>query len=209
MACRHEHDEHCGHKHDDEPEKERGEDGTLFPYIDTVKVRCLNENTTGAARNVFKPRDEKLDKTKYLESAADEQLILHIPFTCVIKLKSICIIGGENGASPSKLKVYINREDIDFDNVETMSPVQEWDLQEDPSGLLNYPTRYAKFGNVSHLTLFFPSNFGNDVSRIYYVGLTGEATQLKREVVHATYELRPQASDHKNPAETGLGRTIQ
>lgn len=39
-------------------------------------------------------------------------------------------------------------------------------------------TRYSKFQSVGSLTLHFPDNFGGDTSRIHYIGLKGEATQV-------------------------------
>ena len=56
---------------------------------------------------------------KFLESCDDEELILHIPyeiniawltcerFTGVLKLKSIMVVGGENGKSPKKMKMQV------------------------------------------------------------------------------------------------------
>lgn len=55
------------------------------------------------------------------------------------------------------------------------------------------------FSSVSHLSLHFPSNVsGGDETKVYYVGLKGDFTQAQRiGVVHAVYEARPLAKDHK------------
>ena len=38
---------------------------------------------------------------------------------------------------------YINRNDIDFDNIESMKPTQEWELaRQDVDDHIEYPTRY-------------------------------------------------------------------
>jgi hypothetical protein len=39
--------------------------------------------------------------------------------------------------------------------------------------------RYAKFQGVASLTLHFPRNFGANATCIHYIGLRGEATQVK------------------------------
>ncbi len=39
-------------------------------------------------------------------------------FTGSVKLKSFVLIGGEGGMSPAHVKVFVNRDDIDFDNAE-------------------------------------------------------------------------------------------
>ena len=41
----------------------------------------------------------------------------------------------------------------------------------DSNGTIEYPTRITKFQNVYNLTLFFPSNFGADETRIYKIYL--------------------------------------
>lgn len=41
-----------------------------------------------------------------------------------------------------------------------------------------HPTKIVKFTNVHHLTLFFPKNFGHETTRIYYIGLKGDFTQV-------------------------------
>lgn len=62
--------------------------------------------------------------------------------------------------------------------------------------------RYSRFQSVANLTLHFPDNFGGNTSQIHYIGLKGEATQLKRDVIATiVYEVTPNPSDHKTPAE--------
>jgi hypothetical protein len=39
--------------------------------------------------------------------------------------------------------------------------------------------RYAKFQGVASLTLHFPRNFGANATCIHYIGLRGEATQVR------------------------------
>ena len=54
---------------------------------------------------------------------------------------------------------------------------------------------------MHHLSLHFPSNFGEEVTQIYYIGLKGEFTQGHRTgVVNAVYEARPMLEDHKQDA---------
>lgn len=51
---------------------------------------------------------------------------------------------------------------------------------------------------MHHLTIHLPSNFGDDVSRVYYIGLRGEWTPAHHHgVTICTYESAPNVSDHK------------
>eukprot|EP00697_Spironema_sp_BW2_P016713 gnl/Spiro4/8103_TR4269_c0_g1_i1.p1 gnl/Spiro4/8103_TR4269_c0_g1~~gnl/Spiro4/8103_TR4269_c0_g1_i1.p1 ORF type:complete len:233 (-),score=65.43 gnl/Spiro4/8103_TR4269_c0_g1_i1:51-707(-) len=207
MDCREEHErshQHdCAHHHDCDhgPADAGGEEQSLFHYIDSTRVRGMNCPPTSALRP-FKPWAARNDSTQYLESECDPELLLFVPFTCAVKIKSICVIGGGDSQSPNKLRVFINRDDLDFGTVAAMTPTQDWDLQmQNANGALEYPTRMARFQNVSLLILHFPTNFGAPRTRIDYIGIKGEATTHRREIVHAIYELAPM------PGKRGLFQT--
>lgn len=70
--------------------------------------------------------------------------------------------------------------------------------------------RPVQFSSVHHLTLHFPSNFGEDNTRIYYIGLRGEFSQAHYHgVTICNYESRPNVSDHKNNTFDSVNHTIQ
>ena len=81
----------------------------------------------------------------------DPELLFQIPFAGSVNLKAISVIGGMDGTSPSKMRAFINR-DLDFDSVHEIAALQEWDLQEDFGGILEYPTIASKFKGVHLLT---------------------------------------------------------
>eukprot|EP01026_Neomeris_dumetosa_P041413 TRINITY_DN3431_c0_g1_i6.p2 TRINITY_DN3431_c0_g1~~TRINITY_DN3431_c0_g1_i6.p2 ORF type:complete len:118 (-),score=7.06 TRINITY_DN3431_c0_g1_i6:52-405(-) len=103
-SCCHDHD--CG-------EADCSPAWSLYKHIDLAKVRCLNERNVGSVQNVFKPWSQRtLPSNPPLQSNEDDpELIVHVPFDGSVKLKAICIVGGEDGSHPSHMKVYINRED--------------------------------------------------------------------------------------------------
>ncbi|XP_009785157.1 uncharacterized protein [Nicotiana sylvestris] len=199
MACLHDHD--CA-------DHNCSSDWSLFKHIDLSKVSALNEAIRGSVKSVFKPWEQRLNTSEgHLESnEGDPELIVFIPFTADVKIKSIAIVGGADGTSPAKMRAFINRDGIDFSDAQSMQPVQEWDLAENLQGVLEYQTRYSRFQSVGNITLHFPDNFGGDTTQIHYIGLKGEATQLKRDVVaNIVYEVVPNPSDHKTRAEGGGG----
>ena len=61
--------------------------------------------------------------------------------TVVLHFQAITIIGGSDGTAPAQLKVYTNREDLDFSTVAQLPPVQQWDLQENLNGQIEYHTQ--------------------------------------------------------------------
>mmetsp|Transcript_16851 Transcript_16851/g.28920 ORF Transcript_16851/g.28920 Transcript_16851/m.28920 type:complete len:224 (+) Transcript_16851:275-946(+) len=182
---------------------------SLFAYIDTEKVSCLNEREQGSGKNCIKSNVEKHDDTRFVISEEDDpELILHIPFTVAVKLKSFCIIGGANGEAPSKVKLFTNREDLDFEDAQEMPGVQTFELTEDFEGEIDYPVRASKFQNISSLTIYVSENFGADSTKITFLGLKGEGTTARRGVVECTYEASAQLKDHQTTrADNVAGRS--
>jgi hypothetical protein len=68
-------------------------------------------------------------------------LILHVPFTSEVKVRSFAIIA--SGATrPTKCKIFINREDIDFSTAsESKQFAQEVTLAPDTDASVEYPTQ--------------------------------------------------------------------
>ena len=130
----------------------------------------------------------------------DPELLLQIPFAGSVNLKAVCVIGGAEGSGPSKVRAFINRE-LDFETAEELPAVQEWDLQEDFRGLLEYPTIASRFKGVHLLTLHFPQTISPaaDHSEIYFVGLKGEFMERRKEAIEAVYESKPMPGDHQVP----------
>ncbi|KAG0042431.1 hypothetical protein BGZ83_000463 [Gryganskiella cystojenkinii] len=194
----HGHDDH-DHDHDESPDSGLVHE-SLHQRIDHDNVVCLNESEPGQGRSILKPWHEKMDDTKILESDADEQLILRIPFTGMVKLKSITIRSEPGETAPRTMKAFTNKDDLDFDNAESTTATQEWDLVEDTHGqVAEYSTRVAKFSSIRSLTLFFGENFGGDTTRISFIGLKGEFSEFKRDPIITVYELQANPADHKVP----------
>eukprot|EP01095_Lingulamoeba_sp_RSL-Kostka_P008906 TRINITY_DN3037_c0_g1_i1.p1 TRINITY_DN3037_c0_g1~~TRINITY_DN3037_c0_g1_i1.p1 ORF type:complete len:215 (-),score=68.17 TRINITY_DN3037_c0_g1_i1:193-837(-) len=210
--CKNEHHEHGHDDHDHDhglPEGYLDEEYSLYKFILTDQMTCLNESVPDMAKNVFKPYVERLDQENYLESNDDDpQLLLYIPFNGDIKLKSICIIGGDLDSAPRTLKVWKNKDNIDFSNCEDIQATQEFELDPNLGGQIEYRVKTAKFNNVSSLTFFVEDNWADiDQTRITYIGLKGDYLKNKREAVKAVYEIRPQVADHKTKMSE-MGKNI-
>ena len=54
------------HSHEDLEGAERGNLFSLYLKIDTEKVECLNEESEGSGKDVFKPWDQRLDTEKVI-----------------------------------------------------------------------------------------------------------------------------------------------
>ncbi|RLN50309.1 hypothetical protein BBJ28_00010776 [Nothophytophthora sp. Chile5] len=117
--CHDDHEQHGGHDHShdhshDHDDVEDANGDSLYPFIDTSKLRVLNAQDPQAAAHPFKPFHERHDRSRFLASNDDDpELLLFIPFT--------------------------NRDDIDFSNANELPAQQTLNLAEDQSANIDYP----------------------------------------------------------------------
>lgn len=96
-----------------------------------------------------------------------------------------------------------------FDDV-SIKADQEFELERDLTGSIEYSTKVVTFNSVHHLSLYFPTNFGEEQTRIYYIGLRGEFSEAHHHgVTICTYETTPNVSDHKNSLFDSVNHQIQ
>ncbi|KAK4228473.1 PITH domain-containing protein [Podospora fimiseda] len=213
-SCSHEHHEHGGGEHDHTDDITPALQFSLYQHIDFDKIVTLNETRYGSGKLVIKKTwAERMQLEPEIESDADEQVLVGVPFTGQIKLHSILLRTSDSDSAPKTLKVIINREGIDFDTAEEIQPTQEFELSR-TSEVQELPVRRARFSQVRHLTLFFPDNFSDgeeDVTRISYLGFKGEWMQLGRAPQNIVYEAAANPADHKlkgtsvNQMGSGIG----
>ncbi|EPQ52158.1 DUF1000-domain-containing protein [Gloeophyllum trabeum ATCC 11539] len=154
---------------------------SLYGVIDKDKVYGLNLTVPEDAKAVVKPWEEREDTTLFAESNVDDQLILHIPFTQNVRVKSILVKLGRGEVTPRQLRIYANHPTIvDFAEAEVITPQLNLALLEE-SGVTEYPLRVAAFANVNTLSLFFNESTGGEMTRIYYVGFKGDARTPRKE----------------------------
>ena len=116
-------------------------------------------------------------------------------FAGTVKLHSILVRSSTDGSAPRTLKVFLNKNDLDFSAVSDLKPVQVLTLSQ-TSDIQEIPVKRSLFGNTYSLTLFFEDNYGDDATNIYYLGFKGDFTQLLREPVEVLYEKAANPKDH-------------
>ncbi|CAF1505906.1 unnamed protein product [Rotaria sp. Silwood1] len=169
----------------------------LYTKIDKYNLQCYNEKHDGSGKDVFRAWKERFDRSKVVESDDEQELLFSIPFNGALKITGLCVIGENDTSHPNTVKLWSNLPELRFDNARGKAH-QEISLTYDPSGTLAYQVNPSHFSRVTHLSLYFPSNFGGETTRIYYIGLRGEYLgEVKSKVVITTYEARPQLKDHK------------
>lgn len=209
MPCAEEHDHSgCGHgegAHDHSDDIVPALQNSLYQHIDFDKVRCLNEATPDSGKAVLKKTwAERMELEPELESDADEQLLIYIPFTGQVKLHTILIRTSDSESAPRKLKLFVNRDDLDFGTAEERPGAQTLELSR-TSEVQDIPVKRALFGKAQNITLFFEDNHGDgeeDVTRISYLGFKGEWMKLGGAPAEITYEAAANPADHKQKVES-------
>ena len=194
-----------GHSHgaggceDDHQPEDFSTEFHLHLKIDDQGFQCLGEEESGTGRKIFKNYRDREDKSIYVDSDCDPELLFNIPFTGSVKLKNMIIIPGEDELKPIKCLLFKNLPGLTFDDARKKKPDQELDVVVDPLGEAQYQIKVMKFNNVNHLSLFFPESEGEEQSRIYYIGLRGTYEKTSRQpIVITNYELAANPADHKN-----------
>jgi hypothetical protein len=215
-------DDGChGHSHD-HLDHDDGLGLSLRPLIDMPGVICLNESIPHAGRSILKLHEERLTVEPALISNDDDpELLLYIPFTeaTTVSFLSIRSAGGAGGvvptAPPRRIKLFANRDDLDFDTARELQASGELELvppHHFAEGTIDYPLRPAgRFQNIASLTILVVDNFasGGGVgdeddddedgvsTLITYVGLKGRGSRQKRQCVETVYETQGMRKDHQ------------
>ncbi|PNS21070.1 PITH domain-containing protein [Sphaceloma murrayae] len=205
------HSEHSGHGHDHEHDHAHGahdhsDDITpalqnhIYQQIDFSAITTLNEAVSQSGSAICqKTWNDRLDPEPELCSDADEQLLMHIPFAAQIRLHSMFIRTSPSSSAPQTLKVFVNREDLDFGTAAEIQPTQTFSLSQ-TSEVQEVPVKRALFNTVRSLDLFFEDNWSNgeeDETMISYIGFKGEWMNLSREPVNFLYEAAANPNDHQ------------
>lgn len=197
---------------------------SLFTQIDTSKVRCLNAVARGVPMHTelfkvfLKDQDQRFNCSQYLESDADCQLVVHIPFVGNCKLFSVILRTNDTDeglSSPKTIKLFKNyNKSIDFDTLGSSKAdltiqhpnnvgITDTGANEDENTFVEHYLPRRVFQNCSSLTLFLEDNWSgdeDDLCRLYYLEIRGEYTG--QIVPHGgapmttVYESTPNPVDH-------------
>ncbi|KAI0345077.1 DUF1000-domain-containing protein [Trametopsis cervina] len=154
----------------------------LYGVIDKSNVHGLNLTVPEDAPAIIKPWHERNDTTVSANSAVDDQLILHIPFTENVRVRSILLKLGRGESTPRHLRIYANHTNIvDFGDAESLKPQLNITLSEGETGVVEYPLRASAFASIHAVSLFFSEAVGGESVQVYYVGFRGDSKAQRRE----------------------------
>ncbi len=128
----------------------------------------------------------KLKPDAVLQSDSDEQLLLFLPFVHALSLRSLLLrlSSKDPSSNPRRLLLFADRRNLDFSDVDSVTPTQIWDLpafdrtpttQEKKDGLYEavFEFQAAKWRSVALLTIFVESNHGAAATKIHGLTIVG------------------------------------
>ncbi|KAJ5112192.1 DUF1000-domain-containing protein [Penicillium argentinense] len=193
---------HCHAEHDHSNDVTPAIQSLLYTQIDFDKINTLNESASkGGAAIVKKTWAERLNDNPELESDADEQLLMYIPFTGQVKVYSLLIWTAPTSCAPKTLKLFKNRDDIDFSTASELSPTQTIEVPQPVPGedVFELPLNRAHWNTTTSITIFIEDNWSDgeeDVTKVGYIGFKGQFMALSREPVNFLYEAAANPNDH-------------
>lgn len=124
-------------------------------------------------------------------------------FTGQVRLQSVLVRASDSESAPATMKLYINRDDLDFSTAEELPSTQTIELAR-TNDIQEHAVKRALFNNTRSLTLFFDRNFSSafgegdeEVTRLWYIAFKGEYMKLSKEPVSFLYEAAANPADHK------------
>ncbi|GAA6055369.1 hypothetical protein JCM3770_001075 [Rhodotorula araucariae] len=154
------------------PPTEKGLEGfsVVNSQIDQSQVHCLNEASDHTLKEMLRGGGDK-----WLESDADEQLLLQVPLQQAIKLRALrfTTLPSHLPNAPKTIRLFVNAPSTDFDV--SAEPAQEIVLDEEQAkGSKAVDLRLVRFTRVNHLSVFVVDNQGGeDVTRLDKFELIG------------------------------------
>ncbi|KAF8892675.1 DUF1000-domain-containing protein [Infundibulicybe gibba] len=158
-------------------------DVSLLEYLDLSQLNCLNESQDHTLKSIVSQKSRNTS-SNHLLSDADEQLLLTIPFNQTVRIRSIVIHASVEAQAPRSVKLFVNRPNLGFEDVEeAVEPEVAQALEmsaEDAARGTQIALRYVRFQAVNSLHIFVASNHGGEETRIDAIdifGLTVETTK--------------------------------
>ncbi|KAJ6190163.1 hypothetical protein N7519_000184 [Penicillium mononematosum] len=213
----HHHDHgHChGEDHDHTNDITPAIQSLLYSQINFDLITTLNETTPNSGASVVrKTWAERLNDKPELESDADEQLLMTIPFNGQVNVHSLLLYTAPTNSAPRTVKLFKNRDDLDFSTASELHPAQTIEVPQPVPGadVFELPLNRAHWNATTSVTLFFEDNWSDgeeDVTKVGYVGFKGQFMKLTREPVNFLYEAAANPQDHVSiPGVNDIGGRI-
>lgn len=98
----------------------------LYPLIFLGQVHGLNlSDPIAGAKAPIKPWNQRMDLSAFAESGTDDSMIITVPFTTPVTIKSILLHPGSGEYAPRRIRMFVNRiHGLDFDDLQVAEDLQ-------------------------------------------------------------------------------------
>ncbi|EJU05502.1 DUF1000-domain-containing protein [Dacryopinax primogenitus] len=149
---------------------------SLLEFLDPSQLNCLNEAEQHGIKGVISNKG-KNKSGAWLESDADEELLLNIYFNQAVRVRGLVIQAKELPQGPKKIKLFLNKPALGFEDVEDVEEAEAAQVLEvTEENLAGKPIilRTVRFTRVTSLHIFVASNHGDeDTTRIDAIDIFG------------------------------------
>ncbi|KAH0692528.1 hypothetical protein KY285_019625 [Solanum tuberosum] len=144
----------------------------LLNFVDLRSVQCLNGSRIHCISNALE-KDYREFTGLNLESVADEQLLIYVPFNQPINLHSL-LIGGLVEEGPKTVKLFANKRHFDLSDAAKTTPRDTAILSEDNLRGTTAKLNQVKFQSIHSVTIFIEDNqYGSELTRVQRIYLFG------------------------------------
>ncbi|CEM09955.1 unnamed protein product [Vitrella brassicaformis CCMP3155] len=142
-------------------------DSSLSEQIVKESAECLNESSSHPLSMIWG------EKSQYLESEDDPNLLIKLPFRQPVRITGIRIdADAEDGTAPQTIKIFRDQPSLGFIEAESDTPTEQLALTTEQLGTVR-PLRAPRFTNVTQICVFVEDNHGADTTRINKLELLG------------------------------------
>lgn len=178
----------------------------LREFLNIPGIRVFNSNVNpNDGGIIFKKYSERLTPAKISSEEGESELLFTVPFTQPCDIGNLLIIN--ESETPIEAKLYVNRPEIDFSDLETVAPTHQLSIPIDIHGSSIYPLSVTKFKNVENLAIYLNSKYGQ--VKVRYIGLRGRVLDTVKGIVDANYEVTPVGNFNEVISDLKNFRTIQ
>ncbi|KZT52476.1 thioredoxin-like protein [Calocera cornea HHB12733] len=157
-------------------EPELSDTVSLLEFLDPSQCNCLNEAEEHGMKGIVSNKG-KNQGSAWLESDADEQLLLNVYFNQAVRVRALVIQTKEVKQGPKKIKLFLNKPALGFEDVEDAEEPEAAQIIElTEENLEGKPIilRTVRFTRVTSLHIFVSSNQSDEeTTRIDAVDILG------------------------------------
>jgi len=135
---------------------------------------CLNQEATHPIDNALQAGTEA-----FLQSDADEQLLINVEFRQPVKLAALNLKGVDDETAPRNIKLFINKPALGFEDAEDDPATQDIELSsEEATSDAKTELKFVKFQRVNTLQIFIGTNQGDsEVTKLKSLQFFGTTTE--------------------------------